>query len=65
MMVLLFAGVGWTDLALTLNRIAVGAFFMLSGYHKLFNVQRHRTLTDELKTLGGAVPSNWQTLLHE
>jgi uncharacterized membrane protein YphA (DoxX/SURF4 family) len=33
---LLFAGVGWTDLALTLNRIAVGAFFMLSGYHKLF-----------------------------
>jgi uncharacterized membrane protein YphA (DoxX/SURF4 family) len=26
---LLFVGVGWTDLALTLNRIAVGAFFML------------------------------------
>jgi uncharacterized membrane protein YphA (DoxX/SURF4 family) len=37
---LLFVGVGWTDLALTLNRIAVGAFFMLSGYHKLFNGQR-------------------------
>jgi len=52
MMELLFTGVGWTDLALTLNRIAVGAFFMLSGYHKLFNVERHRTFTDELKTLG-------------
>ena len=37
MMDLLFVGVGWTDIALTLNRIAVGAFFMLSGYHKLFN----------------------------
>jgi len=35
----LFAGVGWTDLALTLNRIALGAFFMLSGYHKLFNAE--------------------------
>ena len=32
---LLFVGLGWTDLALTLNRIVVGAFFMLSGYHKL------------------------------
>jgi uncharacterized membrane protein YphA (DoxX/SURF4 family) len=49
---LLFAGVGWTGLALTLNRIAVGAFFMLSGYHKLFNAERHRTVVDELKALG-------------
>ena len=49
---LLFAGVGWTDLALTLNRIAVGAFFMLSGYHKLFNPERHRLFIDELKALG-------------
>jgi uncharacterized membrane protein YphA (DoxX/SURF4 family) len=32
---LLFVGVGWTDLAMTLNRIAVGALFILSGYHKL------------------------------
>ena len=49
---LLFNGVGWTDVALTINRIAVGAFFMLSGYHKLFNAQRHRTFVDELKGLG-------------
>ena len=48
---LLLAGVGWTDLAMTLNRIAVGAFFMLSGYHKLFNAERHRTIVDELKAL--------------
>jgi uncharacterized membrane protein YphA (DoxX/SURF4 family) len=52
MMDLLFAGVGWTDIALTLNRIAVGAFFMHSGYHKLFNAERHRTFVDELKSLG-------------
>ena len=49
---LLFVGLGWTDIALTLNRIAVGAFFMLSGYHKLFNAPRHRTFVDELKALG-------------
>src|ERR1700751_6304471 len=49
---LLFVGIGWTDLALTLNRIAVGAFFMLSGYHKLVNAERHRLFVDELKGLG-------------
>jgi len=49
---ILFNGVGWTDIALTLNRIAVGMFFMLSGYHKLFNPQRHRAFADELKGLG-------------
>src|SRR5271155_5574559 len=52
MMDLLFVGIGWTDLAITLNRIAVGAFFMLSGYHKLFNPERHRSFVDELKGLG-------------
>ena len=34
---LLFKGVGWTDIAFLLNRLAVGAFFLFSGYHKLFN----------------------------
>ena len=47
-----FAGVGHTDFALTLNRIAIGAFFMLSGYHKLFNAERHRSIVDELRALG-------------
>jgi uncharacterized membrane protein YphA (DoxX/SURF4 family) len=45
-------GVGWDDIALTLNRLAIGTFFMLSGYHKLFNAERHRVFVDELKTLG-------------
>jgi putative oxidoreductase len=49
---ILFNGVGWADIALSLNRIAVGAFFMLWGYHKLFNAERHRTVVDELKALG-------------
>ena len=48
---ILFSGIGWTDIALTLNRIAVGMFFMLSGYHKLFNPRRHRAFADELKGL--------------
>jgi uncharacterized membrane protein YphA (DoxX/SURF4 family) len=49
---ILFTGVGWTDIAITLNRIAVGAFFMFSGYHKLFNPERHRSIVEELKALG-------------
>ena len=52
MMDLLFFGFGWTDIAITLNRIAVGSFFMHSGYHKLFNAERHRSFVDELKSLG-------------
>ncbi len=50
MLEILFNGVGWTDIALTLNRIAVGAFFFLSGFHKLFNAERHRTFAEELKS---------------
>ncbi len=52
MLHVLFKGVGGADTALTLNRIAVGTFFLFSGYHKLFNPQRHRVLADELKALG-------------
>jgi uncharacterized membrane protein YphA (DoxX/SURF4 family) len=48
---ILFEGVGWTDIAFTLNRIAVGMFFMFSGYHKLFNAERHRVFADELRSL--------------
>jgi uncharacterized membrane protein YphA (DoxX/SURF4 family) len=49
---LLFVGVGHADVAFALNRFAVGAFFMLSGYHKLFNAERHRIIAEELKALG-------------
>src|SRR5271169_1533122 len=48
---ILLKGVGWADIALTLNRVAVGMFFMFSGYHKLFNAQRHRAFVDELTAL--------------
>ena len=51
MLQILFSGMGWTDIALTLNRVAVGMFFMFSGYHKLFNKERHRLFADELRTL--------------
>ena len=49
---ILFKGVGWADIAFTLDRVAVGMFFMFSGYHKLFNPERHRVFADELKELG-------------
>ena len=48
---ILFKGVGWTDIALTLSRVAVGMFFMFSGYHKLFNPDRHRAMVEELTAL--------------
>jgi uncharacterized membrane protein YphA (DoxX/SURF4 family) len=38
--------------ALTLNRVALGAFFAISGYHKLFNASRHATLTTTLQQDG-------------
>lgn len=38
--------------ALTLNRMALGAFFAISGYHKLFNASRHATLTSTLQEDG-------------
>jgi uncharacterized membrane protein YphA (DoxX/SURF4 family) len=53
----LFNGIGWASIALTLNRVAAGAFFLFSGYHKLFDAERHRTFVDELKVLH--VPALW------
>jgi putative oxidoreductase len=37
------------DAALTLNRVALGTFFAISGYHKLFNASRHTTLIRTLQ----------------
>jgi putative oxidoreductase len=37
------------DAALTLNRVALGTFFAIGGYHKLFNASRHATLTRTLQ----------------
>src|ERR1700721_1366220 len=45
------------NVALTLNRVALGAFFAIGGYHKLFNASRHATLTRTLQDDGvHAVP---------
>jgi putative oxidoreductase len=45
------------EYALTLNRVALGTFFAISGYHKLFTPTRHATLVRTLKDAGvGAVP---------
>lgn len=39
------------DAALLLNRLSIGLFFVLSGYHKLFNAQRHAAIVAELSRL--------------
>ena len=45
------------NVALTLNRVALGVFFAISGYHKLFNASRRATLTRTLQDDGvHAVP---------
>lgn len=45
------------NVALTLNRVALGVFFAIGGYHKLFNASRHAALTDTLQDDGvHAVP---------
>src|SRR4051794_10665482 len=45
-------GAGAPDAALLLNRVALGLFFSISGYHKLFNAARHATLTRTLQDDG-------------
>ena len=35
--------------ALALNRLALGTFFSISGYHKLFDASRHSTLARTLQ----------------
>jgi len=49
---ILFSGVGWTDIALTLNRVAVGMFFM---FHPEFLVS----------TMPFGSARTWQTRLQE
>ena len=41
-------GADLTEIALFINRIALGAFFTISGFHKLFNRQRHEIFLREL-----------------
>lgn len=51
------AGFDLTELALFLNRLAIGAFFAISGYHKLFLRSRHEGLVATLKEDG--IPLVW------
>ena len=54
---LILQGAQAPNAALTLNRVALGVFFAISGYHKLFNASRHATLTRTLQDDGvHAVP---------
>lgn len=45
----LHTGFGLTEVALAVQRMAVGTFFCISGYHKLFNRARHERLIQTLK----------------
>jgi putative oxidoreductase len=47
---LLIEGLQAPNAALLLNRVTLGTFFAISGYHKLFSAPRHATL---LRTLQG------------
>jgi uncharacterized membrane protein YphA (DoxX/SURF4 family) len=49
---LITLGAQTPDAALTLNRVALGVFFGISGYLKLFNASRHATLTRTLQDAG-------------
>src|SRR6266567_7272466 len=54
---LLTLGAQAPDAALTLNRVALGTFFAISGYLKLFNASTHATLARTLQDDGvRAVP---------
>lgn len=45
-------GFGFTEPLLFLNRVVVGAFFLISGYHKLFVPIRHEQLVRTLEACG-------------
>ncbi len=54
---LIIQGAQAPNAALTLNRVALGLFFAIGGYHKLFNASRHAALTGTLRDDGvHAVP---------
>ena len=59
---LITMGANAPEVALTLNRVALGVFFGISGYLKLFNATRHATLARTMQEAG--VPdfdiTSWQ-----
>jgi putative oxidoreductase len=53
----MFEGLDHQDTVLLLNRLAVGLFFAISGYHKLFVRERHEQLVLTLEACG--IPFVW------
>lgn len=49
-MPMIVIGLSAPDMAITLLRISMGVFFVFSGYHKLFNVQRHAIIVATMQT---------------
>jgi putative oxidoreductase len=48
---ILLNGIGGASAAITVMRFALGSFFVLSGFHKLTNKERHETFVETLKAL--------------
>ena len=49
---LILQGAHAPGVALTVNRVALGLFFAIGGYHKLFNTSRHAAVTGTLREDG-------------
>jgi putative oxidoreductase len=49
---ILVHGLGTADVASAVLRVTLGAFFTISGYHKLFNPDRRASLAENLKSDG-------------
>jgi len=45
---ILLDGIGGTLPAIAAMRFALGSFFVLSGFHKLTNTERHKTFVETL-----------------
>lgn len=49
-----FTGFEWWEGALTINRVALGAFFFASGWHKLFHPARKSSMQRTMREFFGA-----------
>lgn len=53
---IIHGGLDAPQVALTVNRVALGLFFALSGYHKCFNPVRHAKIAHVMVTTGLPLP---------
>jgi putative oxidoreductase len=49
-------GIPLEDVVFTVNRVAMGLFFAISGYHKLFNAKRHASIASTMVDDGVPFP---------